>query len=406
MFDRLRNLFAPERRADPTLADPWLALLLGGSGPTASGEPVTIETAMRHPPVFTAVRTIAEPVGQLPIHVYERQADGGRVRVTDHPAARLLANPNDWTSGDTFRSDLTGNMAARGAGYAFLNRDPAGQVVEMIGLDPGTATVERDPATMEPVYRLNGEVVDRSRILHLRTFTLCGLEGMSPIMQCREAIGLSIVLERYAAGLFGRGARPAGVLKHPKAISEPVMTRLRASFEQLYRGGSNAGRVAILEDGVEFQALQLSSVDAQFLEMRIFQLREIARAFRLPATMMNDLERVTKSSAEELGQQFLVWTLAPYLRAWQNALNRVLFSPEERGRFYVEFLVDDLARADLAARMAAYATAIAHGILNPNEAREMENRQPYAGGAVFTRPQNVGPVANGQRPPADAGATP
>lgn len=134
-----------------------------------------------------------------------------------------------------------------------------------------------------------------------------------------------------------------------------------------------------------------------------FSSCEIARAFRIPAPLMNDLERVTKSSAEELGQQFLVWTLAPYLRAWQNALNRALFTAAERGRFYVEFLVDDLTRADLAARMAAYATAIAHGVLNPDEVREMENRRPYQGGEVFTRPQNVGPVANGQQPPANVG---
>ena len=406
MFDRLRNLFAPERRSDDSLSDPWLALLLGGAGPTASGEPVSVETAMRHPPVYSAVRTIAEPVGQLPVHVYERLPDGGRVRVPDHPSARLLTDPNDWTSGDTFRTDMTATMAARKGAFAFLNRGAGGDVVEMIALDPGAATVERDNTTLEPIYRLNGEVVDRSRILHLRTFNVGGLEGMSPIEQCREAIGLSMVLERYAAGLFGRGARPAGVLKHPKALTEPVINRLRASFEQLYRGGSNAGRVAILEDGVTWEAMQLSSVDAQFLEMRIFQLREISRSFRIPAPLIGDLERVTKSSAEELGQQFLVWTLAPYLRAWQNALNRALFSPKERGRFYVEFLVDDLARADLAARMSSYATAIAHGVLNPNEVRAMENRTPYAGGEAFTRPMNVGPVANGQRPPAAEGETP
>jgi HK97 family phage portal protein len=242
---------------------------------------------------------------------------------------------------------------------------------------------------------------DRIDILHIRSIGVRPYAGVSPIEQAREAIALSLVLEQHGAGLFGRGARPAGVLRYPRALTTELAERLRRSFESLYRGGENSGRTCVLEDGIEFQPLQLSSVDAQFLELRKFQLQEIARIFRVPLHLLADLERTTHSNAEALGQQFLTFCLLPVLKLWQDALRITLLTPEERKEYYVEFLVDDLARADLAARFTAYSQAINAGVLNPNETREMENRPPYAGGETYMRPVNTAPaptIGRRQRP--------
>src|SRR3712207_9470712 len=96
-----------------------------------------------------------------------------------------------------------------------------------------------------------------------------------------------------------------------------------------------------------FQPLQFSSVDAQFLELRRFQLEEIARVWRIPPVLVGSLERATFSNVEELGQQFLSYTMLPILRAWQDSLRLTLLTPEERRTgYFIEFLVDDLARAN------------------------------------------------------------
>lgn len=400
LLGSIKALFsAPENRAaSGTLKDAWTALLLGGAGATAAGVSVSPETAMRCTAVFGAIKVLAETVSQLPIHLYRRTPDGGRERADDHPVEALLSDAaNPWTPASEFRLIMETQLALHGNAYAWIGRGAAG-VEELIPLESRRVAVEADAVSMEPSYTVtdaNGQqrTYGRTEILHIRGVGAGLYQGDSPVMLAREAIALSLVLEKHGAGLFGRGARPAGILKAPNFLTVEQRAALRSSWDSQHQGGENAGRTAILESGLSFEPLQLSSVDAQFLEMRKFQLQEIARVWRVPLHLLADLDRVTHSNAEELGRQFLTFTLLPILRAWQDALRLTLLTPDERrGGFYVEFLVDDLARADLAARFTAYSQAVAAGVFNPNEIRAMENRSPYAGGEVFTRPVNSAPV--------------
>jgi HK97 family phage portal protein len=400
LLGSIKALFsAPESRAaSGTLKDPWTALLLGGAGGTAAGASVSPETAMRCTAVFGAIKVLAETVSQLPIHLYRRTPDGGRERADDHPVEALLSDAaNPWTPASEFRLIMETQLALHGNAYAWIGRGAAG-VEELIPLESRRVAVEADAVSMEPSYTVtdaNGQqrTYGRTEILHIRGVGAGLYQGDSPVLLAREAIALSLVLEQHGAGLFGRGARPAGILKAPNFLTVEQRAALRSSWDSQHQGGDNAGKTAILESGLTFEPLQLSSVDAQFLELRKFQLQEIARVWRVPLHLLADLDRVTHSNAEELGRQFLTFTLLPILRAWQDALRLTLLTPEERrSGFYVEFLVDDLARADLAARFTAYSQAVAAGVFNPNEIRAMENRSPYAGGEVFTRPVNSAPV--------------
>lgn len=405
MLQRLRSLFsATEQRAAPstgTLADPWTALLLGGSGPTNAGVEVSAERAMRCAPVFAAVKVLAETLAQLPLHLYQRAADGGRARAEGHPLEALLSDAaNPWTPASEFRLVMQTQLALHGNAFAWIGR-AGGAVSELVPLPATTVAVAQDQLTMEPRYKVTdsaGQVREyrRDEILHIRGVGTSLYRGDSPVQMAREAIGLSIVLEQHGAGLFGRGARPAGILKHKTRVSPEVLTRLRSSWDDGYAGGSRSGKTAILEEDMDFLALQLSSVDAQFLEMRKFQLQEIARIWRVPLHLLADLERVTHSNAEQMGAQFITYCILPITRAWQDAMRLSLLTSEERrAGFYIEFMLDDLARADIAARFTAYSQAISAGVLNPNEIRAMENRPGYDGGEVFTRPVNSAPVKDG-----------
>ena len=157
----------------------------------------------------------------------------------------------------------------------------------------------------------------------------------------------------------------------------------------LLRAGDGGGGTAFLESDWEWVATQLSSVDAQFMELRGQQVVEIARPFRIPPPMLQDYGRATWSNQEEGGRQFLTLALMPWLKVWEGAIRRSLLTRDERETYFAEFLVDDLARANQAARFEAYAKAITNGILNPNEVRAMENRPPYDGGDEFGRPMNT-----------------
>lgn len=393
MFDRLKSIIGFEKKS--TLANPSPELLaLFGATPTASGAVVTPDTAMRCTTVFASVKVIAESVAQLPLHLYRRTGDGGKERAADHPLAELLHDQaNDWTSAFEFRLFMQTALCLHGNAFAFINRAD-GKVFELIPIPSTAVEVHVDPVTMEPSYKVTADDgtrrdYDRTDILHLKTLGTSPHVGLSPISQMKEAIGLALAMEEHGARLFSNGARPSGVFKYGKMVGPDLAKRLRESFNAAHAGGANSGRTLVLEDGMDFQALQFTSVDLQFMELRRQQIAEIARGYRIPLHLLQDLERTTHANAESMGQQFLSLTLLPWLKTWEGAIRRSLLTPEERREYHAEFLTDDLARADLAARFDAYAKAVTNGLLSPNEVRAAENRAPYAGGDQFRLPMNT-----------------
>lgn len=402
MLHRLKSIFGLETKATSTFSE--FEALLSSRRPTAAGVSVGPEAAMRCSSAFACIRIIGETVEQVPLHLYRKLPDGGRERVTDHPAARLLKAPNEFTTAGEFKLLLGTHLAAYGNAYAWTGRDDAGNPVEAIPLDPRRVSVKPDDLTMAPQYTVtagNGtqRTYSRADVLHVRGPGLDVYRGTAPVELAREAIGLSLTLESHCGSLFGRGAKPSGVLKVKGKKSPEALARIRALFSQFYGGADAEHRTMLLDEDTDFTQVQLNSVDAQTLEMRRFQVAEISRFFRIPLSMLSELGSITHANAESLGQQFLTFCMLPVFRSITDSLALTLLRPDERDEFYFEFLVDDLARADLAARMTSYATAIAHSILSPDEVRAMEGRGPIpdGSGATFTRP-----LSHGVQPPAGA----
>lgn len=381
MLGKLLSLF--ERKSSGANYEALLGLGLA----TAANIAVSPEIALRCPTVAAGVRIRREVLGALPLHLYQRGDQ--KKRATDHPLYRLLRDrPNAWTSAAEFIMQMEEDSMLHDAGAFALATRAGGKIVELIRLPPHAMQFRIDPMTLEPVYDLtlaNGSKQNYpwADILHIPNINL-----RSPIRQAREAIGIAIAAERHAGSLLGNGARPAGILKFKRKLTDDVHERLRKSWASGH-SGENAGRTAILEDDADFMPVTFNSVDMQFNELRAFQVLEISRALGVPPTLLSELGRATWANAEEMSQTFLSFTLLPRLKLWQGAVSRLL-SADDQQQYYPEFMVDELVKADIAARFAAYSQAIASRILNPNEARAKENMPPYAGGDEFTNP-NITP---------------
>jgi HK97 family phage portal protein len=390
----LRRYLFPERK-ELNVSNAW-ALLFPGYG-TSANVSVSYENALTCPPVRGAVAVLAESVAQLPLILYRRGADGSKERAVDHPLYEILHDqPNDFTSAFEFRRDLQTDLLLHGHGFAHIGRSRAsGQVVELVRIDPTAVTLDENDAG-EPLYYVTDKQgvrrqIDRADILHLRA-----LNGRSPLHDIREAIGLALAMERHQAQLYGNAARPGGVLKLPGRLNPATHERLMQDFQQKWAGAG--GRTLILEDSATFEPITFSSVDLQHLELRRFQIAEIARSLRIPLHLLGDWERATWSNAEIAGQQFLSFTLLPWLKLWEGAIRRALLTPAERQTYYCEFLVDDLVRADIAARFEAYTKAATNGLLTTNEIRALENRPPLPGGDELRVPMNTEPADQPQEP--------
>jgi HK97 family phage portal protein len=160
------------------------------------------------------------------------------------------------------------------------------------------------------------------------------------------------------------------VLEHPGTLKDPQ--KIKDSWNSLYRGGGNAHRVAVLEEGMKFNAVGLPPEQAQFLETRKFQLNEIARVFRVPPHMVGDLEKSSFSNIEQQSLEFVKYTLGPWVSRWEQSLRQALFLPSEKEKYFIKFNLDGLLRGDYASRMQGYAIGRQNGWLSANDIRALE----------------------------------
>lgn len=387
IFSLFRRKPVPESKS---LSSPesWLQELFGAV-PTSAGITISVEDALRVPACASAIRVLSEAVASLDLSVTEIGA-GGMEKTIDHPALAILrGSANDWTSGHELIRDLMVDaLMCDAGGVAIVTRNPMGRIVEAIHYRPGTVTVETNIATGEPHFRSStGTEIPAGSVIHVRAPL-----GRAPLTLAREAIASAAVMGRHAAGLFSRGARPSGVLSFVKAMNEDATKKAIAAWKSAMEGDGNTGKTAFLFDGAEFKPIGLTSTDAQFLENRTFQNLEIARAFRVPPSMLFELDRATWSNTEQMGREFLVYSLEPWLCLLEAALARSLFLPEERDRLRIRFDRDDLTRADLSTRATTINSLIASQVINPNEGRAWLGLEPRPGGDEFLNP-NITPAA-------------
>lgn len=376
-----------EEKAGLNAPEEWLYDIFGAAS-AAGSISVTPQTAMRCTAVRCAVQTIAEAIGQLPVIVYQRKETGGKERAADHPAYSILHDAvNDFTSASELKESLIRDALLYGHGVALITRIN-GSPVELNRVHPASVEPLIDDRTYEPVYRIHDAMGGHRDFHYADVFVIRAPDDVAVIHHAKEAIALALQLEAHAARLFRNGARPGGVLTFPGRLSGEVVKRIATSWKAAH-GGANSGSTAILEEGGTFTGLTFNSVDSQFLELREFAVQEIARAFRVSPILLHHLNRATYANSEELALQFLKFTLMPWIKKFEGEARLKLLDPTERKTHTIEFLLDDLQRADLATRAEAYSKLIAARVLNPNEIRAMENRPPYDGGDEFLNPNTT-----------------
>ena len=356
-------------------------------GRTTSGKPVNERTAMQTTAVYACVRILAEAVASLPLHVYEYQDDGGKKLVHDHPLYYLLHDePNPEMTSFVFRETLMSHLLIWGNAYAQIIRDGAGRVLGLYPLLPDKMEVQRDDKGIiyyvysrnsdeNPTFKEYGNIKLKAEdVLHIPGLGFDGLIGYSPIAMAKNAVGMTLACEEYGASFFANGANPGGVLEHPGVLKDP--SKVRESWNSVYRGVNNAHKIAVLEEGMKYQQIGIPPEEAQFLETRKFQINEIARLYRIPPHMVGDLDKSSFSNIEQQSLEFVKYTLDPWVIRWEQSLQRSLLLPGEKGKYFIKLNVDGLLRGDYQSRMNGYAVGRQNGWFSANDIREMENMNP------------------------------
>ena len=346
---------------------------------TASGIRVTADNSMACSAYTACIRVISDAVSALPLHVYERLANGGKAKAPTHPVYRLLhMQPNPWQTAQEFRDWMTGMYLHYGASYAEIRPGARGAVSELWPLHSSRMEVERlENGSLRYKYREpNGRETfySQEQIFCLRFTTEDGVKPVPTYKLFANVIGLSQALEAHAASYFGSGARPGVILESDNPIPAEAAERLREQWERMHRGPDRAHRTAVLPNGVKAHELSSSNEAAQMLESRAFGVYECCRIFRVPPHLIQQLDRSTYSNIEVQGTEFLQHCLLPHLRRWESAISRDLIVDDET--YFAEHSVSGLLRGDHASRSAYYVSALQNGWMTVNEIRELENLNP------------------------------
>jgi len=377
LFNRKATESGPK---DYRISQPFVWLF----GKSSAGKTVNERTAMQLSAVYACVRVISESMASLPLNLFKWTKEGS-YKDREHPLWRVLHDePNDEMTSFNFIETMTVHMLIWGNGYAQVIRNQRGQCIGLYPLLPDRMVVNRDDKTKQIYYtyrvskdnptlnlKANEEVtLNAEDVLHIPGLGFDGLIGYSPIAMLKNSIGTAIATEEYGGKFFENGATPTGVLEHPGILKDPE--KLRKSWNATYGGSGNAGKTAILEEGLTYKTIGISPKDAQMLEMRKFNVNEIARIFRVPPHMIGDLEHATFSNIEHQSLEFVKYTLGPWMARIEKAMDRRLLNDIEKRDHYIQFNAEGLLRGDLKSRNDAYAVARQNGWMSANDIRRKE----------------------------------
>ncbi|MBU8819948.1 phage portal protein [Mycolicibacterium goodii] len=387
------NIPAPQRIA----LSPWVSMEY-------------YEIWRRQPAVRRAVSFLARNIAQLGLHLFERKDDADRKRLTDHPLALLLQQPNPWTTRYRFLNTLVHDFAIYDVAYWWKIRTPGGGR-QLVHLPVPMVTPKGDNWLTPDEFEFRGTKGTRripaNQVLYLRGYGGQNDAGVSPLESLRQTLREEWTAGEMREQIMRNGARVSGYLERPLAApawSKQARERFREGWRAQYTGnGPGAGGTPILEDGMTFKAAAQTARELQYIEGRKLTDEEVTRSYFIPPTMIGLLDKATFSNITEQHKMLYQDCLGPWLSMIQDEINLQLvpeFEPVNPHRFYAEFNLREKLTGSFEERQAAITAAVGAPTMTINEARALDNRPPIDGGDELIRPLNV--TQNGDHDPIPA----
>jgi HK97 family phage portal protein len=370
--------------------DPWTIPSNGSlAAYTASGVPVTDETAMQMVAVAACVRLLSDAVSGLPFDAVK--ADG-ELRKTIEPPPAIVADPFGGASTPGLPTRRQGfvqmmvSLLLRGNAYCLiLSKDSYGRPTRLMVIHPDRVRCEFDEFGRRK-YEIDRQTVNADNVVHIMGMGYPeSPTGLSVISYARQAIGLGLAAEEFGARFFGEGAHMTGVVEIEADLDIDRARRIKENFSASHSGLKNSHTVGVLSGGAKWKPISISPEDAQFLGTRAAQNLDVAMVFGIPPHMLGQVDKTTSwgTGIEQMGLGFLAYTLGAWLGRFEDAWSAMLPRPQS-----ARFNADALLRTDTAGRYAVYSAARSAGILTTNEIRALENYGPVDGGDNISAPLN------------------
>tara|TARA_Y100001951_G_C11295271_1_gene275079 strand:+ start:1492 stop:2811 length:1320 start_codon:yes stop_codon:yes gene_type:complete len=361
--------------------NPYIDSLLNKSNMRHAGVDVNYTSAMRQADVYTCVKILSESIGMIPLRLYREK---GRIKEEVSLGTReskiFCRTPNDYMTTQELVEYLVAVLMLRGHAFLDIKRNTLGSVMTlepMRYLDTVNLSMDSNGkpfakwVTNSGQSRTSYAPFHEDDLFDVKLLTLNGYQGLSPIAAMAEQIGTAIATQRHNAKIFENGTRLSGLLSTADTLDDDAIDRIATSWNGAYGGTDNAGKVAILEGGLQYTNITMTNQDAQLLELLGFSRAQIAAAYRVPVHMLNDTSAQTMNNVEHNNLQFLKTSLLPIIIKIENAFNRIL--PDN---MIAKFDTSAFVRGDIKTQAEVAEKLIKNRIISHEESREMFDYAP------------------------------
>nr|BEK68848.1 hypothetical protein KPHV_60750 [Kitasatospora purpeofusca] len=388
-----------------------LSVTGGGVAPTFAAQPLRNPAPWEYgtiwrtqPQVRTVVGFLARNVAQLGLHFFRRVSDTDRVRLTDHPAAVLLADPLPGLTTYRLVERMVSDLAIYDEFYA-IKLDIEGQGRRLLPVPPTLIRPRGGNWAAPAGYEAaSGQRFGVDQVVHIHGYTPDDLtSGTSPLESLRAVLLEEAESSAQRAQMWRGGARMTGVLSRPADAPEwspEEKRRFRTMWSTFARGGGAEGGTPILEDGMVYTPIAYSPQQAQYIESRKLSREEVSAAYFIPPPLIGILDHATYSNIKEQHAHLYQDTLGPWLSMLEQEIGaQIIADTPDSDDVYCEFNISAKLAGDFESQAAAASTATGGPWMTRNEQRARMNLPRIEGGDELITPLNV--TAGGLASPRD-----
>lgn len=381
-------------------------------GESWAGKVTSTRSILQLSAANACIRLIAETIATLPVKVYEKQADGERKELGEHPVSLLLSDsPNRDQTTVEFLEGMIGALLLQGDGFSVKSRGYQGRVTSLTDVNNWNPNLIRDPSTNELKLRFRDptnreiEELPYSEVFHIKGFGFGGDRGATPIGMQRQTMANALAAEETAGRMLGQGLSSPGFLKYKGGTLKPDQRKSLLDIIAEFSGSKNAGKMMVLEADLDWQGIGMKAEDYQLLQTRRHSIEDICRWYRTPPILIGHTaegQTMFGSGVEQLMIWWLTTGLRTFLKRVEACISKRLIEPGERRRIYAEFNVEGLLRGDMAAQAEYFSKLTQNGILRRSEARRKLNLPYVEGSDILTVQVNLADLAKlGQSDPSE-----
>jgi HK97 family phage portal protein len=322
----------------------------------------------------------------------------------NHILLDLLDHPNPFMTPQYFYEMTYLHLQLAGESFWGVIRNGLGKPAELWPMVPYNMREVPGKTTNQFItgwlYRVGAEDIpwDFEDVVHIKLPDPNNFfRGMSIVRAAARAIDTDSHSADWNRNFIQNSARPDMILETDKVLSNETFARLKAEWADKHGGTENAGKTAILENGLKAHLLTMSHRDMDFLEGRKFNRDQILALHGVSRVMMGLIEGDGRSNMEAAEYNHAKRTIKPMMARVTGAVNHQL-APEYDKKLVIGFTDPVPDDKEFAHKERIERLNKSHTI---NEIRKEMGDGPIPGGDVIYQPLNLVPLGVKPEEPED-----